>query len=76
VQLPVGQLSEVAQNGSPVLLQAVGRVFGLGEAERGALFANGLPRWSMYVLLATAGVVAGVYIHKRWPRQIDRVIGS
>jgi len=76
MELPLGQLAEIATNGSPVLLHAVGRMFGLGQVERQSLFANGLPRWSVYLLVASAGLIAGAYAHKRWPREVDRALGG
>lgn len=76
MDLPVEQITDMAQNGSPVLLQAVGRVFGLGQAERTALVQNGLPRWSLYLVTAALGVAAGIYIHRNWPRQVDRMMGA
>ena len=73
--LPVAEIAKAAQNGSPMLLQAVGRAFGLGEQERAAL-GGGLPGWFWMILGVAGGVVVGVQIHKRWPDKIPKVLGG
>lgn len=73
----INQMSQVAQHGSPVLLAAFGRIFGMGPAERRAAFGEnggGVPTWTWVLLAATAGVVAGVRVHKRWPRLLPEII--
>lgn len=71
----LAQALQIAQDGSPQLLYAAGRVFGLGAAERTALVEGAVPRWAIGVLGLSVGVVIGVAIHRRWPKQSDKLIG-
>jgi len=73
---PMGEIMQAAEHGSPALLHAFGRLFGLGEAERSALFGgNGVPGWAWLAIGVTAGTAAGIWAHGRWPRQTERLIG-
>ena len=68
---------EVSQGGSPVALHAFGRLFGLGAAERSTLFGgDGVPRWACVAVGVMGGALLGVYAHRRWPRQVGKVIGG
>lgn len=76
VPFSYAQAAELAKNGSPMLLQAVGRIFGLGEAERRALGQDGggVPWWFWTVCGLGAGFVAGVRVYRRWPREVPVLI--
>lgn len=74
-----GDIERIARDGSPLLLQAVGRVFGLGPQERAALGHNGmggLPTWTWVTLVLAAGVVIGVRVDRRWPGKIPEWVGG
>ena len=70
------QAADFAKNGSPLLLQAVGRVFGLGEEERAALGKGGVgvPWWFWTALGLSVGFVGGVRVYRRWPREVPVLI--
>jgi hypothetical protein len=71
-------LTKMAQNatkdGSPGLLTAVGRVFGLGQAEQNALVSKGVPGWLWLVGGLGVGVVVGIQVQSRWPRRVPKVL--
>lgn len=70
----IGKFAQSAtQNGSPDLLAAVGRAFGLGQAEQKALAKNGVPSWVLLVLGVGGGVVLGVYLQKKHPSLIPNI---
>ena len=74
-----GDIERIARDGSPLLLQAVGRVFGLGPQERAALGRNGvggLPTWTWVVVALAAGVVVGVRVDRHWPGKVPEWIGG
>lgn len=69
--------ADVAESGSPVLLSAVGRAFGLSPAERSALGAVGkgsLPGWFWITAGLLAGFVAGVRVQRRWPDKLPEIV--
>lgn len=68
--LPYAQMIDVAQNGSPALLNVVGRAFGLGEAETRALSTGKIPAWFWLATGLAGGVWAGIQVHRRWPEKI------
>jgi hypothetical protein len=73
----VNRVLELSQQGSPVALHAFGRLFGLGKAERGALFqGDGIPRWAWLGVGLAAGAAVGIYAHRRWPAHAGRLIGG
>ena len=69
---------DVAANGSPLLLQAVGRAFGLGAAERQALAGpgkgGGVPGWFWLTAGLAIGVVAGVRVYRAWPDRVPELV--
>lgn len=70
-------VERIARHGSPLLLQAIGRAFGLGPAERAALGRNGaggIPTWTWVAAAAAAGFVVGVRVYKHYPDKVPRVI--
>ena len=68
-KLPVADILSATQHGSPMLLKAVGRAFGLGDAERTALRAGDVPVWLWVLGGAAVGVVAGVKAYQTWPEK-------
>lgn len=75
--LSYSELASIAQNGSPLLVNAVGRVFGIGPAERRALGragAGGVPSWAWAGLAFVAGAVVGVRVYKRWPEHVPTLV--
>jgi hypothetical protein len=77
-RIDYGQVARLAQDGSPMLVHAVGRIFGLGPVERRALGADGsgVPMWTWALLAAGAGFVIGARVQQRWPRVLpDIVVG-
>jgi|GEM_PF-2340943 len=79
MQIPleaVGQLGSVAKNGSPLLVNSLGRLFGLGQEEQQALVKGEFPRWAVFALGIGAGVIAGVLVQRKFPSQVSKVFGS
>jgi len=74
----LAQVSRIAQHGSPVLLQAVGRIFGVGPEERRAFGqeGGGIPTWTWVVLAVGVGFIAGARIERRWPNAIPAEIAG
>lgn len=76
--LSLTDVERLAQHGSPALLQAVGRLFGIGPRERAALASPGegsiVPGWTWGVLAFGVGFVAGVRIYRRWPDKVPSLI--
>ena len=66
--------ANATKDGSPGLLHAVGRVFGLGQAEQNALVNKGVPGWLWLVGGLGVGIVAGIQIQSRWPSKVPRVL--
>jgi len=50
-------MAAIAKNGSPLLLNAVGRAFGLGTDEQQALVTGQIPWW----LIGVVGVAVGAF---------------
>lgn len=77
-RIDYGQVARVARDGSPLLLQALGRLYGIGPVERQAFgqAGGGVPTWAWVVLAAGAGVVVGARLQKRFPRQMPALISG
>ena len=71
-------VARVAESGSPILLRALGRLYGIGANERDALGAEGtgVPPWAWAVLAFGAGIVAGARVQKRWPGKLPEIISG
>ncbi len=73
-------VERLAQHGSPALLQAFGRLFGIGPRERAALGSPGkggiVPGWTWGVLALGAGLVVGVRVYRRWPDKVPSLIAG
>lgn len=77
MDLPVDQIAQAARQGSPTALHAFGRMFGLGQAERQALFrGDGIPGWALLGIGLLGGTLAGMALAKKWPRQTDKILGG
>lgn len=70
----IREFAKTAESGSPALVHAVGRVFGLGQAERAALSKGAVPSWVMLTFGLAAGFVAGVQVYRRWPSKVPAMI--
>lgn len=71
----IGRIGRIAQHGSPLLINSMGRLFGLGETEQQALAKGEFPRWAIFVLGIGAGLAAGVFAQRRWPATVSKVTG-
>lgn len=70
-------VERITKDGPPMLVSALGRLFGIGPAERRALGAEGIggvPGWSWGLLGVGVGFVVGVRVYKRWPNKVPRLI--
>jgi hypothetical protein len=74
--VPYGQVAHAAQHGSPVVLEAAGRLLGLGAEERAALATGRIPWWLWATLGLSAGVVVGARAYRKWPRKFPKVISG
>jgi len=75
--LSYDDLHRIAKDGSPLMLQALGRVYGFGPQERAALGqpgSGGLPGWSWAVIGVAAGFVIGARIQKKWPSALPKIV--
>jgi hypothetical protein len=70
------RVARVARDGSPLFLQALGRLCGLGPSERAAFGAegDGVPAWAVGALALGIGIVVGARIQKAWPDKLPAVI--
>ena len=77
-QIDYEQVAHVATNGSPLLLQALGRFYGLGPKERAAFGQNGtgVPTWAWCVVAIGAGIVIGSRVQKAWPGKVPKLISG
>jgi hypothetical protein len=70
-------VERITRDGAPMVLQALGRVYGLGPRERRALGAtngSGLPAWTWALLGIAAGFVAGARVQKAWPDKLPVIV--
>lgn len=67
-------IAKAATSGSPAVLQAVGRAYGLGAQERQALLDFGVPSWTWLAVGVCVGVVAGIRVYKKWPDKVPNLI--
>lgn len=74
--IPYDQVAKIAKDGSPLLLQALGRLYGLGPRERRAFGQNGggVPGWAWATLALVAGAVIGVKVQKHYPQYVPEII--
>ncbi len=76
MEIPVQDIAAVAKHGSPGMLHAAGRIFGLGQAEQQALVRGRLPRWLLFTVGIGGGVLLGIYADRRWPQQTRKLMGG
>lgn len=69
-----GQAAKIAENGSPMLVQAAGRLLGLGADERDALSKGAVPWWLWTLGGLALGFYVGVKVHQRYPEKIPEFI--
>ena len=72
--LDYNELAKAATQGSPLLLNAVGRIYGLGAEERASLFGSGIPGWTWGVAALAVGFVVGVRVYKAYPSKVPALI--
>lgn len=70
----IREFAKTAESGSPALVHAFGRVFGLGEVERAALAKGAVPGWVLVTFGLAAGFVAGVQVYRRWPSKVPAFV--
>ena len=77
-RIDYGTVARVARDGSPLLLQAIGRLYGIGPSERQAFgeTGGGVPSWAWGVLALTAGVVVGIRVQKSYSTYVPRWISG
>jgi hypothetical protein len=77
-RIDYGTVTRVARDGSPLLLQALGRLYGIGPTERRAFGStgNGVPTWALVVLAAGAGLVIGTRLQKHYPQYVPNLIAG
>lgn len=76
VSFSPNDLQQLSQMGSPALLKAVGRAFGLGDAEQQALKNGNLPAWFWVTIGVLGGVVVGIQVQKRFPNKVPEFLGG
>ena len=64
------EIQKLAVQGSPKLLNAVGRVFGLGQAEQQALSQGKFPVWFWITSGLIVGAGLGIYVERTWPGKV------
>jgi hypothetical protein len=77
--LSLDDVRAIARDGAPMLLQALGRVYGLGPSERRALGGSGnggggLPTWTWAVFGIACGVVIGSRVEHAWPGKLPKLV--
>ena len=77
-RIDYGQVAKVARDGSPLLLQALGRFYGIGPIERRAFGAdgNGVPTWAWAVVALGAGIIVGTRVQKHYPDYVPNLIAG
>ena len=69
-QVSYADMIQLAKEGSPMLINAVSRLAGLGKSEQEALAAKGIPGWAWAAVAGIAGVVVGIRLHQSNPKRI------
>lgn len=73
-------LERLSNDGPDLIMRGLGRVFGLGPAERRALAGKtntpGVPGWAWATLAFGAGFVAAARIERRWPDRIPELVAG
>lgn len=73
-------VERVMDQGPSLVVTALGRVLGLGPAERNALGQNGagsaFPAWGWMAIALGVGIVVGTRVQKKWPHRVPRMISG
>jgi hypothetical protein len=75
--ISLDEVRAIARDGAPMLLQALGRVYGLGPTERRALSGSeggGIPSWTWVLFGVAAGVVVGARVQRAWPDKLPALV--
>jgi hypothetical protein len=67
---------EAASSGSPAIVEAIGRLYGLAQAERDALSKGAVPGWLLAAVGLGVGVAIGARLHKAWPQKMKWIAGG
>lgn len=67
-------ITRIAREGSPVLLQAIGRIYGFGQGDVSNLRGGGVPVWPFVLIALAAGFVGGARIQKRYGHHLPKLI--
>lgn len=68
------RVQQVAQQGTPLLVHAAGRLMGLGEGEQAALKQGRVPWWLWAAGGIALGFYAGVHAYKRYPEHVPEFV--
>jgi hypothetical protein len=66
----------LARDGSPLLLGAVGRVVGLGQAEQRAITSGRVPWWTIAGLGLALGFIAGARVERKFKGRMPSAIAG
>lgn len=69
-----GDIARIARDGSPLLLQAIGRVYGFGQGDITSLRGGGVPMWPFVLVAVAAGFVAGARVQKRYGQHLPKIL--
>lgn len=77
-RIDYGRVAMAAKEGSPLLLRALGRLYGLGPSERAAFGQNGsgVPTWAVTALALGVGLVVGTRIQKHYPQYVPNIVSG
>lgn len=70
------QLAKATNQGSPLVVEVVGRLCGLGADERNVLARYGVPGVVWGTVALVGGVALGAYLQRNHPRYLPRVLGG
>lgn len=76
--LDVKKAAASAADAAPLVLHALGRLYGLGPSERRALGGDGdgVPTWAWVSLALVAGAVIGSRVQKAYPTYVPKVVSG
>jgi hypothetical protein len=74
IPLDPSQMKDIAQNGAPFALHAVGRLLGLGLDEQKALANGKIPWWTWLAGGLAVGFVAGARVQRMWPEKLPVLV--
>jgi hypothetical protein len=65
--------AHVMNSGSPVLLRSMARLWGFGDTDIEQLGSSGVPIWAVVTLAGVAGIVVGITLSRKFPKQLSKV---